>query len=144
MNVAYEWHLGPKIWLSSILRRADCSASSFRDSKLNWCFKVYTGLIICFFFHSDVFSSICIQGHYIELAQGNIFMEQKMRFRLILGRLAILKKKLGPNYDQLLRLVFSCFKGQKNNFNLKKKYYRVCTTKLHKMKVRKPKQIFKI
>ena len=37
------------------------------------------------------------QGHYIEVAQGAIFMEQSMRFGLILGRLAILKKKsFGP------------------------------------------------
>ena len=35
------------------------------------------------------------QSHYIEVAQGAVFMEQKMRFGLILGWLAILKKKLG-------------------------------------------------
>jgi hypothetical protein len=40
-------------------------------------------------------------------------MEQKMRFGLVLGRLAILKKKLRANYEQLLRVVFSCFQGQK-------------------------------
>ena len=33
------------------------------------------------------------QSHYIEVAQGTIFMEQNMRFGLILGRLAIMKKK---------------------------------------------------
>ena len=31
----------------------------------------------------------------IEVAQGVIFMEQNMRFGLILGQLTILKKKLG-------------------------------------------------
>ena len=35
---------------------------------------------------------------YVEVAQGDIFMEQKMRFGLVfglvLGQLAILKKKL--------------------------------------------------
>ena len=36
------------------------------------------------------------QSHYIEVAQGAIFMEQNMRFGLILGRLAMLKKNLGP------------------------------------------------
>ena len=36
------------------------------------------------------------QSYYIEVAQGAIFMEQIMRFRLILGQLAILKKSLGP------------------------------------------------
>ena len=35
------------------------------------------------------------QSHYIKVAQGGIFMEQNMRFGLILGRLAILKKNLG-------------------------------------------------
>ena len=35
------------------------------------------------------------QSHYIEVAQEVIFMEQNMRFGLILGRLAILKKKVG-------------------------------------------------
>ena len=29
------------------------------------------------------------QSHYIEVAQGDIFMEQKMRFRLFLGQLAV-------------------------------------------------------
>ena len=37
-----------------------------------------------------------IQSHYIEVAQRAIFVEHNMRFGLILGRLAILKKKLGP------------------------------------------------
>ena len=36
------------------------------------------------------------QSHYIEVAQGAIFMEQNMRFWLILGWLAIIEKKLGP------------------------------------------------
>ena len=35
------------------------------------------------------------QSHSIEVVLGDIFMEQKMRFKLDLGRLAILKKKLG-------------------------------------------------
>ena len=35
------------------------------------------------------------QSHYIEVAQGDIFMEQNMRFGLILGRLTILKKNGG-------------------------------------------------
>ena len=42
-------------------------------------------------------------------------MEQKMRNWLVLEQLAILKKKLGADYEQLLRAVFSCFQGQKNN-----------------------------
>ena len=36
------------------------------------------------------------QSHYTEVAQGPIFMEQNMRFGLILSQLAILKKKIGP------------------------------------------------
>ena len=50
-----------------------------------------------------------------SVAQGDIFMEQKMRFGLVLGRLAILKKKLGADYEQLLRVFFSYFQGQNNN-----------------------------
>ena len=65
-------------------------------------------------------------------------MEQKMRFGLVLGRLAILKK-LGANYEQQ-RVVFPCFQGQKDNLILKKKYCTIRTKKLHKMKVRKPKK----
>ena len=34
------------------------------------------------------------QSHYIEVAQEAIFMEQNIRFGLILGWLAILKKKI--------------------------------------------------
>ena len=44
----------------------------------------------------------------LEVVQGNI-----MRFGLVLGRFAILRKKLGADYGQLLRVVFSCFQGQK-------------------------------
>ena len=36
------------------------------------------------------------QSHCIEVAQGDIFMEQNMRFGLILGQLAIQKKNWGP------------------------------------------------
>ena len=56
--------------------------------------------------HSD-------QSHCKKVAQGAIFMEQKMRFGLILGQLAILNKTIWANYEQLLREVFSCFQGQK-------------------------------
>ena len=40
-------------------------------------------------------------------------MEQKMRFGLVLGSLAILKKKLGADSEQLLRVVFFMFSGAK-------------------------------
>ena len=39
------------------------------------------------------FEAFGTQSHYIEVAQGDIFMEQKMCFGQVLGRLAILKKK---------------------------------------------------
>ena len=39
------------------------------------------------------------QSHYIEVAQGDIFMEQKMLFGLVLGRLAIMKKKVWADYE---------------------------------------------
>ena len=47
------------------------------------------------------------QSQYIEVAQGAIFMEQKMRFGLVLGRLAILKKIVS---------VFFMFSGAKKIF----------------------------
>jgi hypothetical protein len=40
-------------------------------------------------------------------------MEQKLRFEPGLGQLAILKKKIGADYEHLLRVVVSCFHGQK-------------------------------
>ena len=40
-----------------------------------------------------------------------------MRFGLILGRLAIMKKKIGTDYEQLLSVFFSCSQGQKYNLN---------------------------
>ena len=40
-------------------------------------------------------------------------MEQELRFGLDLNRLAVLKKRVWANYEQLLRVFFSCFLGQK-------------------------------
>ena len=62
-------------------------------------------------------------------------MEQKMRFVLVLGGLAILKKKCWANYERRSRAVFSCFHGQKIGLFFLKKSVR--TEKLHK-KLRKP------
>ena len=62
-------------------------------------------------------------------------MEQKMRFGLVLGRLAILKKKWGADYEQLLRVVFLCFQGQKKMLNFFEKYCSVRTKKLHKKRL---------
>ena len=44
-------------------------------------------------------------------------MEQNMRFGLILGRLAILKKSGRADYEQLLGAVFFMFSGAKKNLN---------------------------
>ena len=80
-------------------------------------------------FHGVSYGSI--QSHYIEVAQEAIFMEQNMRFGLILGLLAILKKKFGLIMKKLLRWYFSCFRGRKKMFRFKKKDFSVCTKKLH-------------
>ena len=40
-------------------------------------------------------------------------MEQELRLGLDLDRLALIKKKIGANFEQLLKPVFSCFHGQK-------------------------------
>jgi hypothetical protein len=39
-------------------------------------------------------------------------MEQNMRYWLILGQSAILKKKMGADYEQIFRAVFSFFHRQ--------------------------------
>ena len=55
-------------------------------------------------------------------------MEQNMRFGQILGRLAILEKKIGQIMSNFCGRVFSCFQGQKRNFF---KCRSIHTTKLH-------------
>ena len=49
----------------------------------------------------------------IKVSRWEIFMEQELRFGLDLNRLAVLKKRVWANYEQLLRVFFSCFLGQK-------------------------------
>ena len=63
----------------------------------------------------NIYLGSFVQSHYIEVAQGDISKEQKMRFGLVFCRFAVLKKYGGDDYEQLLRVVVSCFKGQKNN-----------------------------
>ena len=46
---------------------------------------------------------------YIEVAQGAIILEQKLSFWLVLGWMAVLIKKFGADYEQLLKAVFSSF-----------------------------------
>ena len=57
-------------------------------------------------------------------------MDQELRFGLDLGRVALLKKNISADYEQLLRPVFSSFRGQKNQ-----KHCSVCTKKLHEKKL---------
>ena len=54
------------------------------------------------------------------------------------------EKKMGADYEILLRVVFSCFQGQKNNLKFFKNYCSVHTKKLHQIKMRKPNKFFKI
>jgi hypothetical protein len=44
-------------------------------------------------------------------------MEQELRFGLDLGQLALLKKNIWADYEQLLRPNFSCFLGKKKKKN---------------------------
>ena len=54
------------------------------------------------------------QSHYREVQRWEIVMEQELRFGLDLGRMAVLKKRVWANYEQLLRMFFSCFQEQIN------------------------------
>ena len=62
---------------------------------------------------TGVFISRPDQSPYMYRSRaGRHFMEQKMRFGLVLGWLAVLKKNWA-NYEQMSRAVFSCFQEQK-------------------------------
>ena len=52
-------------------------------------------------------------SHYREVPRWDIFMEQELRFGLNLRQLALLKKKVWADYEQLFRPVFSSLHGQK-------------------------------
>ena len=71
-------------------------------------------------------------------------MEWELRFGLDLGRLAVLQKRDWADYEQLLRVFFSCFQGQKIIQNFFLMYCSVRIKKLHQMKVVKTKANFKI
>ena len=53
------------------------------------------------------------QSHYREVPRWEIFMEQELKFGLDLGWLAVLKKRVWADYEQLLGGLFLCFQGQK-------------------------------
>ena len=58
-----------------------------------------------------IYLSISKQGNYREVPRWEIFMKQELRFGLDLGRLAV-EKNVWADYEQFLRVVFSCFQGQ--------------------------------
>ena len=77
----------------------------------------------------------CKQSNFRSVSWWEIFMGQELRFRMDLGGVAVLKKKrLWADYEQLLRVAFSCFQGQKN-VTFSKKQCSVSTKKLHNMKL---------
>ena len=61
-------------------------------------------------------------------------MERELRFGLDLGQLAVLKKRVWVDYEQLLRVFFHDFKG-KIFFFLFLKHRSVRTKKLNKIKL---------
>ena len=71
--------------------------------------------------------STLLQSHYIEVVQGAIFMEQKLRFWLDFGNS---EKKNWANYEQVLRAIYSCFRRQKKRLFFLK-HCSVHTKKLH-------------
>ena len=74
----------------------------------------------------DICSLICDQSHYIEVAQGAIYMQKNMISGLIL---AILKSKFWTNYEHLLRSVFSFFVDKKILIFFKKHCASLCQQK---------------
>ena len=62
--------------------------------------------------NSDWFSTHQ-QSHYREVPRWEIFKEQELRFGLDLGRLAVLKKRVLTNFEQLLRVFLYVFRGKK-------------------------------
>ena len=76
---------------------------------------MYLGLrtiAMCDLFPLSIFLPTPNQSHYIEVAQGDIFMEQKMRFGLVLGRSAVLKK-IGPIMSKCRGQFFHVFRSRK-------------------------------
>jgi hypothetical protein len=53
----------------------------------------------------------------IHKLRGEHFFEQKLRFGLVLGRMAMQNKnKIWEDYEQLLRAFFNVFRGKKKNY----------------------------
>ena len=62
---------------------------------LNFLTNMFCSMYIICTYDNWTWHILAGQSHYIKVALGDIFMEQKMRFGLVLGRLAVLKQKLG-------------------------------------------------
>ena len=72
-----------------------------------------------------------VQSHYREVTRWEIFIEQELRLGMDLGRLALLKKHICADYEQLLSPFFSSFCGQKK---IKLKNFLVRTLQCFKKK----------
>ena len=108
------WHLA--IWQNFIIQKLK-SKHLFCLSFLWWDF--FLGNERKYFAHIpglNLSKYFLMQSHFIEVAQGAIFIEQNMRFWLILGQLAILKKKWAVKYANF-EGGFLCFSGQNNNLS---------------------------
>ena len=75
--------------------------------------RYFNRLLICWILGSNFVVIWWNRSHYREVPRREIFMEQELRFGLDFSQLAVLKKRVWAEYEQLLRVVFSCFQGQK-------------------------------
>ena len=66
----------------------------------------------------------------IRKSRGEHFFEQKLRFGLVLGRMAVQNKnKTWADYEQLLRAVSSCLHGKKKFENIVASALKSCIEK---------------
>ena len=67
---------------------------------------------------------------YISWAVSNFY---RTEIEILAGFKSVgnTEKKVGANYEQLLRVFFSCFHGQKKDLIFLKKYFSIRTEKLH-------------
>ena len=69
---------------------------------------------IYMFFKSRQDWTMChTQSHYRKVPWWEIFMEQGLKFGLDLGRLALMRKQIWADNEQLLKPVFHVFMGKK-------------------------------
>ena len=72
----------------------------------------------------------------MEVVEGVIFMEEKLRSKLVLGWLAVLKIKIWVDYEQLLMPVYSSFIYFLKFLNI----FSIRSKSLYKMKMRNSKR----